>query len=322
MNDKNGHIRDAKTIIASLGMPTAQQNDRTALCLLAILNLTPEKIWANAESRLIGITPIMDWVRECYGRDYAPNTRETFRRQSMHQFCEAGIALYNPDKPNRAVNSPRAVYQIAPEALTLLRTFGTLEWEKNIETYLAGHETLIVKYAKERKQNRVPVKISRDKEIDLSPGAHSELIRCVIENFAPRFAPNSELIYVGDTGEKWAYFNIDLLKSLGVAVDSHGKMPDVVLYYSEKNWLLLVESVTSHGPVNGKRYGELSELFSRSKIGLVYVTAFPNRTLMAKYLGDLAWETDVWIADAPSHLIHFNGSRFLGPYEDIVNKRK
>ncbi|EOK0599557.1 BsuBI/PstI family type II restriction endonuclease [Escherichia coli] len=284
------------------------------MCLLALLNLTPGKAWANAENPLVGITPIMNWVREHYGKVYAPNTRETFRRQSMHQFCAAGVALYNPDKPDRPVNSPKAVYQIEPAALSMLRTFGSPAWHDSLATYLAERETLVTRYAKEREQNRIPVEIAAGQQITLSPGEHSELIRAIIEDFAPRFAPGSVLVYAGDTGEKWGYFDAPLLAGLGVDVDSHGKMPDVVLHFTAKNWLLLVESVTSHGPVDGKRHAELARLFAGSTAGLVYVTAFPNRSIMGRYLGEIAWETEVWVADAPSHLIHFNGVRFLGPY--------
>lgn len=315
MNDNQDYIKAAKQIIISLGLPRAQQNDRSALCLLALLNLTPGKAWANAENPLIGITPIMDWVREHYAKGYAPNTRETIRRQTMHQFCDAGLALYNPDEPDRPVNSPRAVYQIEPATLILLRTFNTSAWHDNLITYLSKRETLVARYAKERSQNRIPVELAPGQQITLSPGEHSELIRAIIEDFAPRFAPGSMLVYTGDTGDKWGYFDVSLLAKLGVTVDSHGKMPDVVLYFNPKNWLILVEAVTSHGPVDGKRHTELTTLFNGSTAGLVYVTAFPNRTLMTRYLLDIAWETDVWIADSPSHLIHFNGERFLGPYE-------
>jgi len=313
-NNKNRHIEAALQILASLGLPRAQQNERSALCLLALLDLTPGKAWAKAKNPLIGITPIMDWARERYGKDYAPNTRETVRRQSMHQFVDAGLALYNPDKPDRPVNSPKAVYQIEPAAMALLRTFGTRKWHDNLTAYLAERETLAARYAKEREQNRVPVEIAPGKRITLSPGEHSELIRAIIEDFAPRFAPGSILVYAGDTGDKWGYFDAALLTELGVKLDSHGKMPDVVLHYIEKNWLLLVESVTSHGPVDGKRHAELAKLFSGSMAGLVYVTAFPNRALMSRHLVEIAWETEVWVADGPSHLIHFNGARFLGPY--------
>jgi hypothetical protein len=117
LNDEHDAIEAARQIIISLGFPRAQQNERSALCLLALLNLTPGKAWTDAENPLVGITPIMDWAREHYDKDYAPNTRETVRRQTMHQFCDAGIALYNPDQPNRPVNSPNAVYQIEPTAL-------------------------------------------------------------------------------------------------------------------------------------------------------------------------------------------------------------
>jgi hypothetical protein len=308
-------ITEALQILNALGMPKGQQNDRTALCLLALLHLTPDKDWAGAEAPYIGITPMMDFSKAHYGRHYAPNTRETFRRFSMHQLVEAGIARYNPDDPARPVNSPKAVYQVAPEALTLLRTFGSGRWETALRDYLSTRQTLAAQYAREREGQRIPVQIAPGEAIKLTPGAHSILIKAVIETFAPRFVPGAKLVYAGDTGAKWGYFDEPLLAELGVQVDAHGKMPDVVLYYPGKQWLILVESVTSHGPVDGKRRGELATLFKASKAGLVFVTAFPTRALMARYVGEIAWETEVWVAEAPSHLIHFNGDRFLGPYQ-------
>ncbi len=316
MKNKKDYINSALQIIAELGFPRAQQNERSALCLLALLNLTPGKKWKQAKNPLMGITPIMNWVRKHYDKEYAPNTRETFRRQTVHQFCAAGIVLLNPDEPKRSVNSPKTVYQIEPSLLKLLRSFGTLAWKSKLTKYLAGRKTLVARYALERKQNLIPVKTAPGKEITLSPGEHSLLIKAIIEEFARRFAPGSVLLYVGDTGDKWGYFDEAKLTDLGVDVDSHGKMPDVILYYAEKEWLLLVESVTSHGPVDGNRHAELAGLFAGSSAGLVYVTAFPSRAFMVKYLGEIAWETEVWVADAPSHLIHFNGERFLGPYDE------
>ena len=150
----------------------------------------------------------------------------------------------------------------------------------------------------------------------LTPGSHSELIKAIIEEFGSRFVPGGILIYVGDTGSKWGYFDQKAMAKLNVSIDSHGKMPDVVIYYPDKNWLILVEAVTSHGPVDGKRHEELKNIFVNRSAGLVFVTAFPNRSLMARYLSEIAWETEVWTADAPSHLIHFNGVRFLGPYKN------
>ncbi|MGA8572259.1 MAG: BsuBI/PstI family type II restriction endonuclease [Desulfobaccales bacterium] len=313
---ENDKVKEALLILEAFGLPRAQRNDRSALCLLALLNLTPEKTWAQAKNPLIGITPMMDFCRKYYGKDYAPNTRETVRKHSVQPFVEAGIATYNPDKPDRPPNSPDAVYQILPETLMLLKTFGTGKWELSLKKYFYTRKTLAQRYAKERIQKLVPVTIAPGKEIRISPGEHSELIRAIVENFAPRFAPGASLVYVGDTGKKWGYFDKEMLTKLGVMVDKHGKMPDVVLYCPEKNWLLLVESVTSSGPVDGKRHSELARLFADATTGLVYVTAFPSRSVMKRYLGEIAWETDVWVADAPSHLIHFNGPRFLGPYSN------
>ena len=307
-------IADAIGVLESLGMPRAQRNDRSALCLLALLDLKKGAFWADARNPLIGITPMMEFARDHYEKKYAQNSRETFRRQTVHQLVAAGIALYNPDDSARPVNSPKAVYQIAPDALTLLRAFGTAAWNKKLGKYLKTRPTLTLRYAKEREMKKLPVKLGTGETIRLSPGAHSELIKAIIEEFAPRFVPGGVLIYAGDTGEKWGYFDKELLARLGVAVDGHGKMPDVVLYYPEREWLLLVESVTSHGPVDGKRHEELALVFANSRAGLVYVTAFPSRSIMARYVGEIAWETEVWCSDAPSHLIHFDGVRFLGPY--------
>lgn len=314
MASKDQRIEEAKKVLADLDMPEGQQNERSALCLLALLDLRPEENWSEATAPLMGITPIMDWAREHYEKAYAPNTRETFRRQTMHQFVEAGIALYNPDDPARPVNSPNAVYQIEPTCLAFLKSVGTEEYILRLKGFSAARVGLATKYAKHREMAMVPVVLAPGKEIILSPGAHSELIRQIIEEFGSRFVPGGKLVYAGDTGEKWGYFDERLLDEQGVTVDNHGKMPDAVIYYPAKNWLVLAEAVTSHGPVDGKRHDELSQLFKRSKAGLVFVSAFPDRHTFTKYVEAISWETEVWIADNPSHLIHFNGARFLGPH--------
>lgn len=308
------HLVEALAILKLLGMPRAQQNDRTALCLLALTNLTREKDWEEIESRLIGITPMMEFASKNYGRKYAPNSRETFRRFSMHQLVQAGIARYNPDDPSRPTNSPNAVYQIAPAALSLLKSFGSKRWHGRLAKYVGNNSSLVERYAKERSMAYVPVKLAKGQTIRLSPGSHNELIKSIVEQFVPRFIPGGVLIYVGDTGDKWGYFDRAILSKLGVSVEEHGKMPDVVVYFRGKKWIVLIESVTSHGPMDSKRHEELASLFAASKVGLVYVTAFPTRSIMTRYLADIAWETEVWVADAVSHMIHFNGSRFLGPY--------
>ena len=308
-------ITEALDVLKALDFPRGQLNQRSALTLLALLDLKPPTGWTDASAPLMGITPIMDWCRSHYGITYAPNTRETFRRQTMHQFVAAALAIANPDQPDRPVNSPRWCYQIEPSALKLLQTYSTERWAATLETYRSQRTGLRQRYAKQRGMRMVPVTIADGMAIRLTPGKHSTLIKAIIEEFGPRYAPNGQVIYVGDTGDKWGYFDSDAFRKLSIAVDAHGKMPDVLIYAPERNWLLLIEAVTSHGPVDGKRHDELARLFSTAKAGLIYVTAFPSRREMARYIQEISWETEVWIADTPEHLIHFDGTRFFGPYE-------
>ena len=313
-NAKPSKVREAIDVLAQFGLPRAQLNERTAYCLLALLNLTKGKQWSKATDPLVGITPMMDFARNNYGADYAPNTRETFRRFSMHQMVQAGIALYNPDMPDRPTNSPKAVYQISPAALQVVKAYKTRTWSRKLAAFKKSVSTLVEQYAQERQMDMVQVRVRDGQAISLSPGKHNDLIRLIIEDMAPRFMPGATLVYIGDTGDKWGFFDKELAAQLGLNVEEHGKMPDVVLWYEAQKWLVLVESVTSHGPVDSKRQIELKTLFASASADTVYISAFPDKRTFARFASDVAWETEVWVADNPTHMVHFNGSRFLGPY--------
>ncbi len=307
-------IQEALSILKALGLPKGQQNERSALTLLALIGLRPEMPWEDAQAPLMGITPIMEFISEHYGKQYAPNTREAIRRQTMHQFVEAGIAVPNPDDPGRPINSPKWCYQITPETLDLLHTFGTPRWKDTLQSYLQQRPKLAEQYAHQREMHMIPLQIGQDQEVLLSPGEHSQLIKAIVEQFGPRFAPGAQVLYIGDTRSKMLVFNETAFNELGLSPDKHGKFPDVILYMPAKNWLFLIEAVTSHGPMNAKRHEELINLFADAKAALIFVTAFPDRRLLARHLAEISWETEVWIAESPSHLIHFDGERFLGPY--------
>ncbi len=144
------------------------------------------------------------------------------------------------------------------------------------------------------------------------------LIKAIIEHFCPAFAPGGVVLYIGDTENKFVHLETEGLAALNVTLDSAAKIPDVIVHYRAKNWLLLIEAVTSAGPVDGKRRKELKNLFSGCRAGLVFVTAFENRRTMQTFISHIAWESEVWIAEDPDHMIHFNGERFLGPYPDVM----
>lgn len=310
-------IDEAMAILRQLGLPKEQQNERSALTLLALLGLKPKAPWSEAAAPLMGITPVMEFFAEHYGKVYAPNTRETVRRQTMHQFLDAGLVVINPDEPGRPTNSGKTVYQVEAGLLELLRTWGTAAWQTGLETYLASASTLRERYAQERAKRRIPVEIAPDNIVTLSPGGQNILIEKVIQDFCQLFTPRARIVYLGDTGNKVVHFDAAVFAEIGLNLDPHhGKMPDLVVYDGQRGWLALIEAVTSHGPVNAKRLSELKRLFGAGRAGLVFVTAFLDRTSMQRYLGEISWETEVWVAEAPTHLIHFDGERFLGPYED------
>lgn len=308
-------IAEAQEILKALGLPSAQQNDMSALTLLALCSIKKDTPWADATRTSQRITKeIMAFVNENYKSDapYAPNTRETFRRQVLHQFIQAGVANYNPDDPTLPVNSPKAHYAITEEALEVAKSYGTKNWDSRTQQFAVEYEILRDRYAAERDMHRIPLVIDGN-EYYLSPGAHNEVQAAVVEEFAPRFAPGGKLLYIGDTEDKDLYVNAAGLEALSLPITEHSKLPDIVISDEKRGWLFLVEVATSHGPVSAKRVIELEEFTKNCPFGIVYVTAFPNAREFKKHVDEIAWETEVWLSDTPDHMIHFNGDRFIGP---------
>ena len=308
-------ITEAQEILKGMGLPNPQQNEMSALTLLALCNIKEDDNWANATRSSKKVTKdIMAFVNENYRKDspYAPNTRETFRRQVLHQFVQAGITNYNPDIPDLPVNSPKAHYALTEEALEVIKSYGTSEWNSKIQQYSLEMSSLRDRYIDERDMYRIPLMIE-GKEFLLSPGAHNEVQAAVISEFAPRFAAGGQLLYVGDTEDKDLYIKKDILNDLKLPVTEHSKLPDIIIFDSKREWLFLIEAVTSHGPISAKRLIELEDFTKDCPYGIVYVTAFPDNKEFRKHSGDIAWETEVWLADTPDHMIHFNGDRFIGP---------
>ncbi|MBW4694585.1 MAG: Eco57I restriction-modification methylase domain-containing protein [Lyngbya sp. HA4199-MV5] len=313
----NKRIEEALAILKDISAPREQQNERSALCLLALANVRPETPWSQATDPRRRITEMMDWFRDHYGKQYAPNTRETVRRQTMHQFVQMGLVIENPDRLDRPINSPKWCYQLHQQALSLLQSHGSELWQEACQNYAVSVKNILRDRA--RNISLIPVNLPNGQAIQLSAGGQNLLIRDILENFCPRFTPGGIVLYVGDAGDKFIVNETQRFREIGVELDSHGKMPDLVVHYEEQGWLVLIEAVTSHGPVNLKRRNELKRLFQPSREGLVFVTAFPSRKEMTRYLAEISWETEVWVADQPDHMIHFNGERFLGPHEDPEN---
>ena len=237
----------------------------------------------------------MDFMKSEYRVDYKPNTRETVRKDVLHYFLQSSIIEPNRDNPARATNSPKFCYSLTEEFLTLIKYYGKDSWEKRVKKYNKNVKSLVKKYKKERDMQKIPVVINGEK-LKFGPGAHNQLQKAIIEEFAPRFAQGGEVLYVGDTENKDLVRNDKKLKKLGISITKHDKLPDVVIYCKDKDWLYYIESVTAVGPISDKRMIELKEMSKKCSCGIVYVTAFSDRETLRKFVADLAWETEVWIS--------------------------
>lgn len=301
-------IEETREFLQTIGMPKAQQADICCYVILAMAGVKPDMSWSEATNEWIRIHDIIQFVNAFYGMSYAENSRETFRKQALHRFRTAALIEDN----GKATNSPNYRYRLTEETVQILRTMGTPKWREPIKRFLCYHEKLIDLYASKKKMTMMPVNINGE-SFKFSTGKHNELQKAIIEEFAPRFAPNSECLYVGDTIEKDLVKNVEKLKELGFEITLHDKMPDVVLYREDKDWIYFVESVTSVGPMDPKRILEIEEMTKDVTAGKIFVTAFLDFKTYKKFAEELAWETEVWIAEMPEHMIHLNGDRFMGP---------
>lgn len=303
-----GKLEEAREFLESVGMPKAQQANICCYVLLAMADVKPETSWSDATNDWIRIHDIIQFSNHFYGTTYVENSRETFRKQALHRFRTAALVEDN----GKATNSPNYRYRLTGETLKMMQAFRSSKWQEGLNRFLSYHDRLIDIYASKKKMTMMPVEIN-GADFKFSAGKHNELQKAIIEEFAPRFAPNSECLYVGDTIAKDLVKNVDKLTKLGVEITLHDKMPDVVLYREDKDWIYFVESVTSVGPMDSKRILEITEMTKEVTAGKIFVTAFLDFKTYKKFAEELAWETEVWIAEMPEHMIHLNGDKFMGP---------
>jgi len=301
-------LEEAKDILKQLKVPQKQQSDLCGYVILAMADIKKDDKWVNATNKWIRIHDVIRYIREFYEVSYAENSRETFRKQAMHHFRNAAFIEDN----GKATNSPNYRYRLTDEMLSVVKSYQSVKWENERDNFLNSHNNLIDIYRSKKAMQKMPVKINGS-DFSFSPGKHNHLQKLIIEEFAPRFAENSECLYVGDTIQKDLVKNEERLKELGFEITLHDKMPDVVLYSEDKHWIYFIESVTSVGAMEPKRIKEIEEMTQRVSAGKIYVTAFLDFKTFKKFSESLAWETEVWIADMPDHMIHLNGDRFLGP---------
>jgi DNA-cytosine methyltransferase len=316
-------INEALYILNSLGIPfedmTERRLEKMGMAFLAVVDVKHGDQWKEAKQSDGGWAPqtrqIIEYINQYFEEAISSGSYDDIRRKDLKLLTVAGIVERSANAPNAATNNPTRGYALNPQYSFIVRSFGSGGWEDDIDELLAETGTLRDRLSGIREIDTISVSIPGGKKLSFSPGEHNDLQKAVIEDFLPRYGFGAELLYVGDTANKFLLLEKEKLNKLSFFELSHDALPDVIAYSHSKNWLFLIEAVHSSGPVSSVRLEELKQLTKECSAGIVYVTAFLDRATFRKFAPDIAWETEVWIADAPDHLIHFNGDKFLGPYK-------
>lgn len=312
-------INTALFILDKFGIPlnaTPRRLERMAIAFLASGNIKTVADLKNTkdlnDGHALKTREIISFVNAHFGENISSGSYDDIRRKDLKLLTVAEVVLQS--SPNAATNDSTRGYTLNPTYAELIRSFGTTDWEKLVTDKLRHIEPLNTKLKREREIAKVNVTLPSGGKLTFSAGEHNNLQKAIIEDFLPRYGYGAEVLYVGDTSDKYLYLEQEALTKLNFFEISHEELPDVIAYSKQKNWLYLIEAVHSSGPINELRLIQLQKLTKSCKADIVYVTAFLDKAKFRKFIADIAWETEVWIADNPDHLVHFNGDKFLGPY--------
>lgn len=315
-------VNEALEILGALGVPfaglTPRRLEKMAKAFLAVAGLQPKTRWAEAKDssngRQLLSRQIIAAMNLHWGEAIADSSYDNIRRKDLALPVAALVVLNSAKNPDANTNDGTRGFAINPSAATAIRAFGTSSWEIEVAQFLSGRQSLAEQLQRQRNLARIPVHIRDGLTLTFSPGAHNLLQKHVIENFLTIFGFGAQVLYVGDTANKSLFVDQAGLAELAFFELAHDKLPDVVAYSKSKNWLYLIEAVTTVNPISEIRRRTLSLLTAKCNASVIYITAFADRATYRKFAHDIAWETEVWIADAPEHMIHFNGDKFLGPH--------
>lgn len=316
-------VAQALQVLVALGVPldglTARRKEKMAKAFLAVAGLKPGLAWREAKDNndhhQLTSRQVIAFMNAHLGEAIADSSYDDIRRKDLVLPEKALVVLKSARNPDANTNDGTRGFALNPAAAQAVRQFGTPQWQAVVNQFLQGRETLAQQLQRERNLARVSVQIADGVLLDFSPGKHNVLQREIIESFLAIFGFGAEVLYVGDTANKSLFVNHLRLTELKFFELAHDKLPDVVAYSKMKNWLYLIEAVTTVNPITELRRKSLIELTQACTAEVVLITAFPDRATYRKFAKDIAWETEVWIADAPEHMIHFNGDKFFGPYK-------
>jgi hypothetical protein len=299
-------LEEVKVLLQQLGLDRKLITEQSAICVLALADgaerdgLLPGKRRLRDGAR---IHDIIVFARHACGKEVAENTRESYRKLSLRPLCEEGLVI----RHQLSTNDPKTFYRLHPEMLRVLTCPAPLErrWlARALATRLSEGQS----WRQQRRRAEVPVEVGQPQPFFLSPGVHSRLAAEVVEVYTPRFLTRPHVVYLGDTRHKRGYQNRDLMRELNLPLQVTSSLPDVILLCEAERRVVIVEVVASSGPISASRLAQLQLLGEPSTaLGyrVRYVTAFPSRRVFRRFVEDIAWGTEVWIASEADQIVTF-----------------
>jgi type II restriction enzyme len=310
-------INEALDILECAGIPFTGKSQRSlermAVCFLAVANITTDWKQAKGNSNLRS-RDVIEFVNKHFEETISPGSYDDIRRKDLALPVLAGIIINTGVGKGSATNDPTRGYALHPDFHQLILAYKTKQWEDRLSVFCQKKPKLDGVLDGKRRIAKIPVTLPNGLLLELSQGQHNVLQKALIEEFLPRFGKGCEVLYIGDTANKSLHLEKEKLQTLKFFELSHGKLPDIVAYNKTNRWLFLIEAVYRSGTMSTERVAVLKQMLKECKAVPIFVTAFLTRTDFKKWIQDVAWETEVWIAENPDHLIHFNGHKFLGPY--------
>lgn len=324
MDPAERKVDEALRLLEAVGFPLARKTPkmrrRLARILLSVCNVKPgtpwsrAAVWRDASSWSLRSREIIAFINEHYGEHISPGSYDDIRRKNLDYLVAAKLVLASAGRPNALTNDGTRSYAVNPAAAKLFLQFGRPQWAAAVQSFVGEFGSLSATFERGRGTKKVAVALKPGLNVELLAGPHNELQKAIVEEFLPRFAKGAEVLYIGDAQNKMLHVEPARLKQLGFFEIAHDRLPDVIAYDATKNWLFLIEAVHSANPISSLRHKLLEDAAAGCTAGLIFVSVFKDRPTFAKWVREIDWETEVWLADAPEHMIHFNGDRFLGPH--------
>jgi type II restriction enzyme len=310
------------SILESVGQPvhsyTARVAEKVAFAFLALGDLSPGDAWSRTRDitqHELTTRGILRWAREHYGEVRSDGSYDYVLRVDLRDMLTSGLVQNTGRLAGKSYNDSTRGYGLEPGFARLVRTYGSPQWENSLRTFLSNRPA----FAEAAGQPRVVAMTvegrsldGREIRLELGPGGHNDLIKDSVDEFLGRWAPDAVLLYLGDADDRDLWRDESALESLGI--DLEDVLPDVLAFSPSRGWLIVIEAVHSRGPVSHEKHRRFQEILHNWAERVVYVTTFADRAGFRRFIAEIAWETEVWLAAEPEHLIHFNGERFLGPH--------